>query len=199
MSHWADRPYKKPRFQTPWAEKFGETVFMPRDATGSVHSGFNTCWPEVRPEFICDWASFDKVPPEHYQTAKPPDDEEWDLILRSERYQLERFPGLKAWQLSGWLKSTGGYDGTGRGEYFGGKLKINEAAWPKGWTKKAWWETTEKIVEHPLFEPTWIPDIGPNETWSVDNPRVWKAIRPAIELATRLMHACCLSDVGRPL
>lgn len=69
-------------------------------------------------------------------------------------------------------------------------MNINEDNWLPLFAKKRWYN-----LNRPISQELWGPldrYVDANATWSVDNPLLWDAMRPAIELSDRLMRATLL-------
>ncbi|KAJ2903074.1 cytochrome b5-like Heme/Steroid binding domain-containing protein [Zalerion maritima] len=198
MSYWANQQYVDPSNPTPWTDRFGQSVWASYIPNGpSISSGLNPIWPPIEPLKITDWDQVDKLSPEELDKTKPKNLAEWDHLFRTERLQMWRFPGLKSWQLSAWLKAAEGLESS-VGGYPGDTSNLDQMEWPKAWGKHNWWDSSERIGEYTGFKNHWIPDLEEGEKWSVDNERVWNAMKPVLELATMLLRTLCVSDVSRP-
>ena len=203
MPEWFSLQQEDPVDPTPWAARYGRRENAAATKSGKrarwQASGLNPIWPWLDPINIADCREGEEKRRGEVDQTKPSNMDEWDHLFRTGSTQKNRLIGLKSWQLPAWWRAVGGRDLRGPGTYLGDTFILHDHELPRMWRRKQWRDNGQKIHDCPGFQGHWIPDLDGNEIFSVDNPRVWNALRPVLELASRLLQMLCYSDRARPL
>ena len=203
MPEWFSLQQEDPVDPTPWATRYARRENATATKSGKrarwQASGLNPIWPRLDPINIADWREAEEKKGEEVGQTRPSNMYEWDHLFRTERTQTNRLIGLKSWQLSAWWRAVGGRDLREPGTYLGDTFILHDHELPKVWRREQWRDNGQRIHDCPGFQDHWIPDLDENEIFSVDNPRVWNALRPVLELASRLLQMLCYLNRARPL
>ncbi|KAJ8132333.1 hypothetical protein O1611_g1289 [Lasiodiplodia mahajangana] len=161
----------------------------------------------VRPELpmVAD-SKYYLEQPDLSQYSGTPSDEELDRMFRTEDYQRSIFKGMTTWELTSlnrWVHfspdlppMSGGHmakDATTDSQEAAARiwkkygLQVDESKWFSFLQRPKWYD--------------WVSTSPPSEvegvTWSLNDPAIWEALSPALELADRYLKA--LVDQKHPV
>lgn len=151
-------------------------------------------WPPgSEPKFpSLDPANYSILHPYAGDEALPrPSDEELDDLFCTEARQVRHTGGLRTWEFDCvWPPGDGSLD----------PVEPDESAWFHVFRRSHWHNTTHSVLESNPELASW--GFTPADTWSVENPRVWKPLARVIDLAYRVLDAAAegewCADIARP-
>ncbi|KAI1744894.1 hypothetical protein F4680DRAFT_403630 [Xylaria scruposa] len=178
---------------SPWAERFSSGLVV-KNFTDSIwdkslHSGLAPELPRFNdPIYYADMTG--KLP----IRDPPTSNEELDKLFRSEGYQTGALRGIRTWEaaiLNRWvrfsaktgnisaghlLSDAGEYDKVLQDIFDSETIKVDESRWAR-WLRKEHW--LNWVETSPLGG-------GEARTWTVDNEKIWSALRISLELVDRI-------------
>jgi hypothetical protein len=186
---YANFPYiPPPEPQSEWGRRFG--AFCSDAHLKPAVTWLDPAYPTVdpislRPNFLPNDYSFPM-----------PSCREIDVLFSSESIQRSFNTGLTTWEIAllQTLTTPVGQDPTSKqiARWQASPIVVDESQWLNTFKKSRWVNCTEKIYD---YEPGCIAmGLTPTDTFSVDNPIVWRELSPCIELANRFLK---LSFHGR--
>ncbi|KAI3319514.1 hypothetical protein HD806DRAFT_548080 [Xylariaceae sp. AK1471] len=168
------------------------------------HSGLAIEFPRLDPKFYHDPV------PDARTSDRPQNGVEFDRLFTSEFYQRKNLHGPRSWQavlLNRWLGPSpfglvsGGHTSSDDADMIQlilerDRIEVDESRWFQFLRRYRWYD----LVNDPNYPTLPAPRGGP---WSVDNPKIWNALRVCIELVDRIFrtlifdrHSAMWDDIG---
>ncbi|KAI0164947.1 hypothetical protein GGR57DRAFT_451168 [Xylariaceae sp. FL1272] len=176
---------------SPWAErnKPKETVEFPQ-YPGS-HSGLAPLQPPLNPKYYVDVAE------DNSTETGPAEPHILDTLFYTEDWQQTRFRGLQVWEAGSLNLLVGHSAGL---EISGGhQLCDKPSSASSTQPSLEQWRATQIQVDENSWLPflrkdRWLDLVNPEPLlgggrWSVDNPKVWRHVSVAVELANRILNS----------
>ncbi|KAI1324609.1 hypothetical protein F5Y16DRAFT_402177 [Xylariaceae sp. FL0255] len=175
---------------SPWATRFTDPDHH-YEENGTVHSGLAPIYPRVEdPKYYGDLRL--------EALDQPGSNKEMDRLFWHEETQNQLMGGLETWEAEvlnrhvSFKKDallSAGHDPADKGElekaafesYTRDGLQVDEKSWLPFLQKSRWfdWSPAAPFNQNKIL----------GKDWSVDEPAVWDAMKPSIELANRILEA----------
>lgn len=175
--------------QDDWASRYGIHDQKPALFTDVNRSWLCPIFPNFGPTEAHSIAAFIGDGDQDFVNA--PQGDAADQLFASESIQMERFSGLRTWEVM-LFKNVKAYQDGNELVTHGNetrRLVVNEAEWCSVFKKNRWIDYCMKLKDSAIDKPRTYG--GEDAIWSVDNPAVWEQLSPAIELANRILHQAC--------
>lgn len=166
----------QPEERSAWGDAYAQGLKYPR--IGPNQSWLDPLLPSIDP------SSFQDDRPPGIQAYPFPSDDLLDRLFHSERVQVDLL-GLRTWEV---VKLLQPIDPGVEEDWIWNEsqvLSADDSSWLKVFRKSHWCNLSTKVLE--TAPALAAAGFQPEDTWSVDDPRIWKELAVTSELANRIM------------